>query len=419
METIKAIRSEADHKSALARIEALMAAEANTPEGDELDVLVDLVEHYESKHVPLGYPSAAEAIAFRLDQAGLDQRALVPIFGTRARVSEVLSGKRALTLKMAQALHEHMGIPAEVLMRDQRRREGPHREDTSTDSVKFPLNELMRVGFITPIRRGTGFATRAAAAIQELIDSAGPGACVPAFRKNDHARTNAKSDPYALQAWCWKALALAREREPTVPFKPGSVTPEFLRDVAKLSAVPDGPKRAQEFLANHGILHVVLPHLERTHLDGAALKLSNGTPVVALTLRYDRTDNFWFCLLHELAHVGRHLGKAGETGFIDDLSLRDVTGGHDNVKEEEADAWAEEAMIPSAVWTSSSARVEPTSANVAMLAGKLCIHPALVAGRIRHESKNYRMLSHFVGTGDVRKQFPEWKQRAGAAQGGR
>jgi HTH-type transcriptional regulator / antitoxin HigA len=63
--------------------------------------------------------------------------------------------------------------------------------------------------------------------------------------------------------------------------------------------------RATEFLAKHGVHLVCLEHLPRTYLDGAALQLPDSTPVVGLRLRYDRLDNFWFCLPHELAHIGR------------------------------------------------------------------------------------------------------------------
>ena len=105
MSKIKAIRNDADHDAALVRIDALMNAEPGTPEGEELDVLTDLVEHYEEKHVPMGFPSAIAAIEFRLEQAGLSPRELIPFIGSRAKVSEVLSGKRQLTMSMARALH--------------------------------------------------------------------------------------------------------------------------------------------------------------------------------------------------------------------------------------------------------------------------------------------------------------------------
>ena len=137
---VKAIRTEADHKAALERIDALMDASAGTAAGDELDVLVDLVEHYEEKHVLMGFPTPVAAIEFRMDQAGLAPRDLVPYIGSRAKVSEVLSGKRTLTIRMARALHEHLGIPADVLLRPP---DEPELGDSkSADWSKFPVSEM-------------------------------------------------------------------------------------------------------------------------------------------------------------------------------------------------------------------------------------------------------------------------------------
>lgn len=113
---IKSIRTEKDYESALARVDTLMDAEFGSADFDELDVLTDLIEHYESKHQPMGYPSPVGAIKFRMEQAKLKPRDLIPFFSSRAKVSEVLSGKREITTPMALALHEHLGIPADVLL---------------------------------------------------------------------------------------------------------------------------------------------------------------------------------------------------------------------------------------------------------------------------------------------------------------
>lgn len=115
---IKSIRTAKDYETALARIDALMDAEPDSAEFDELSVLADLVELHESKHEPMGYPGPVAAIEFRMEQGELHLRDLIPFIGSRAKVSEVLSGKRAITLPMARALHEHLGIPADVLLRE-------------------------------------------------------------------------------------------------------------------------------------------------------------------------------------------------------------------------------------------------------------------------------------------------------------
>lgn len=118
MAKVKPILTEAGYTAALARIDELMDAEPGTPGGEELDALVDLVESYESKHVPMGFPSPIAALEFRMEQAGLAPRDLVPCLGSRAKVAEVLSGKRAITMPVARALHRHLGIPAEALLRE-------------------------------------------------------------------------------------------------------------------------------------------------------------------------------------------------------------------------------------------------------------------------------------------------------------
>ena len=107
---------------------------------------------------------------------------------------------------------------------------------------------------------------------------------------------------------------------------PGAVTPELLRNVAQFSRFEDGPRRAVDLLGALGIAVEMVPHLPKTHLDGAALRMADGPPVIGLTLRYDRIDNFWFCLLHELAHVGRHLDAGEDASFVHDHSLRGSRG---------------------------------------------------------------------------------------------
>ena len=402
MGKIKAIRNEADYDAALRRIDALMDAEPGTPEGDELDVLTDLVEHYEEKHVPMGFPSPVSAIEFRLEQAGLAPRDLIPFIGSRAKVSEVLSGKRPLTMPMARALHEHLGIPAEVLLQQPGATFSEPLEDLEWS--RFPLTAMVKLGWIP---RARNLASRAHELVGDLVRRAGGPEVAGAvlYRKSQHTRANSKTDPYALKAWCWKVLAEANEHAPSVSYQRGTVTLEFLRQLARLSWLEEGPRLAKEFLGKHGIPLVTVPHLPRTYLDGAALKLGDGTPVIGLTLRYDRLDNFWFCLLHELAHVGRHMDVDGDTAFVDDLTLRDVEGAREDPTELQADEWAEDALIPRAIWETSAVRQEPSPMSVINLANALQIHPAIVAGRVRHEQRNYRLLSQFVGTGKVRPHF--------------
>lgn len=402
MAEVKPVRNEADYAAALARVDELMDAEPGTPEGEELEVISALVESYESKHVPMEPPSPIAALEFRMDQAGLAPRDLVPYLGSRAKVSEVLSGKRAITMPMARALHRHLGVPAEALLREPAT--AAEQSLTDIDWRRFPLKEMVKRQWLSDL---PDLARRAEELVGDLMERAGGRGLTPAalYRKNDRLRTNAKTNRYALQAWCWQVLATANRNPPEAKYTPGSVTLEFLRRVARLSCKEDGPRLAREYLAAHGIPLVIERHLPRTHLDGAALRLGDGRPVVALTLRYDRIDGFWFCLLHELAHVGRHLAHDPGATFADDQSLRTANAATEDRREAEADAWAAEALIPRAVWETSAVRVAPTPLAVTSLAQRLQVHPATIAGRVRYERRNYRLLSQFVGSGQVRRQF--------------
>lgn len=116
--TPKVIKTEAQYKETLARIEAIFDAAPGTPEGDELELLTLLVEKYEEEQYPIDLPDPIEAIRFRMDQQGLKQKDLIPYLGSKAKVSEVLSGRRSLTLAMIRKLVAGLGIPAEVLLRE-------------------------------------------------------------------------------------------------------------------------------------------------------------------------------------------------------------------------------------------------------------------------------------------------------------
>lgn len=113
---IKPIKTESDYDDALAEVEKLWGAKENTPKGDRLDVLITLVEAYEAVHHPIDPPDPIAAIQFRMDQMGLTRKELEPFIGSRARVSEVLNGKRDLSLNMIRRLHAELNIPLENLL---------------------------------------------------------------------------------------------------------------------------------------------------------------------------------------------------------------------------------------------------------------------------------------------------------------
>lgn len=113
---IRPIKNEQDYNSALSRIEKLWGAKLDTPEGDELDILITLVESYEMKHYPIAPPDPIDAVKFRMEQMGLTSADMVQYLGSQSRVSEVLNRKRSLTLGMIKSLYKELKIPADILL---------------------------------------------------------------------------------------------------------------------------------------------------------------------------------------------------------------------------------------------------------------------------------------------------------------
>lgn len=119
---VRPIRTEADYREALSMVDSVWSnAVPGTPEGDQLDVLITLVQAYEREHHPIPPPDPIEAIKFRAEQLGIGRKGLEGIIGSRARVAEVLAGTRALSIAMIRRLHRELDIPAEILIREIRR----------------------------------------------------------------------------------------------------------------------------------------------------------------------------------------------------------------------------------------------------------------------------------------------------------
>jgi HTH-type transcriptional regulator/antitoxin HigA len=115
---IKAIKTENDYENALDRLKSIFQADTDTPNGDEAEVLSILIEKYEDEHYPIGMPDPIEAIKFRMEQMGMNQKDLAEVVGFTSRVSEILNRKRKLTLNMIRKLSATLQIPTEVLVQE-------------------------------------------------------------------------------------------------------------------------------------------------------------------------------------------------------------------------------------------------------------------------------------------------------------
>lgn len=390
------IKTDEQYRAFLAEVERLAEQDPDpqSPEGARLEVLAKLVEDYERSAFPFAKPDPVDAIQFRMEQQNLRQKDLAGLLGGKNRASEVLARKRPLTLPMIRALHEELDIPAHLLIRD-----------TAPGSQEMPSTEADDRSYVDLIvRRGWSTSLAGARNLLKRLLSVQPGS--PAFLK--HTATFGRDKRTNLtHVWLW--LARVRDRADSRPksyrhYEPSCLNEELIRYVARLSWMTDGPRAAVRFLEEKGIEVVIEPHLPSTHLDGAAMLSRHGTPVIGLTLREDRLDNFWFTLVHELIHVWKHLDTNEYRAIVDErIEEREDSEGI----EQEANRLAADFLIPRAQWKRSDAYLKPTAASIQEFARQLQISPAIVAGRIRHERRNYALFTPLVGHHQARIQFPD------------
>ena len=394
---IAVIKSEAQHRDYLSEIERLIALdpELSSPEGKRLEVLALLVETYEKERFRIPSPSPIDAILFRLEQKGLQQKDLVPILGSKSRVSEVLSGKRRLTIPMMRKLSAHLEIPASILI-------GEPQEQAEQFDVAPPLGlvrEIVKRGWVNG---GKVTAKNAREFVTQLFQKVGIPNIGTAYLKGSAGMTG-PLNLYAIHLWIARVLVRSREQASVRgKFQKEGIGEETLCELVRLSWFDKGPLLACEYLSKLGITVVVEAHLPGSGLDGAAVMDTDGMPVIGLTLRHDRLDNFWFTLLHECVHVIKHLKKPGET-FVDDTEKPYDT----DEKEIEANRLARDSLIPQEVWRRSDANRLKSVDSIMSLAEELKIHPAIVAGRIRRETGNYKLFSSLVGYSTVSKLLSE------------
>jgi HTH-type transcriptional regulator/antitoxin HigA len=276
----------------------------------------------------------------------------------------------------------------------------PPTETGPESAWSFPVTEMFKRGYFEDFG---GSAAQARKEAERLISSFFRHAAYDWTQTALHRRSvraHGNVQLAALAAWEARVSILADRRPPQVAFRKDVISHEWLHSLVRLSTRDDGPKAAVEHLRAAGVVLVVEPHLPGTLLDGAALQTTSNLFVVAMTLRHDRLDNFWFTLLHECAHLRLHVGQGSYRAIFDAIE----TPG-DNPIEIEADDFAQEALIPAAQWRTCVSRFTQTERAVRADAAKLGIHPAIVAGRIRREANDYTLLANLVGAGQVKQQL--------------
>jgi HTH-type transcriptional regulator/antitoxin HigA len=156
-------------------------------------------------------------------------------------------------------------------------------------------------------------------------------------------------------------------------------------------------KNVAGYLSEVGILFFIEPNLQGAKIDGVCFKSASGNPVIVMSLRYSRVDNFWFTLLHELSHVFLHIDQL-DVGIIDDLDEN-----QESLIEKQANKLARDALIPRSKFRWCVARDSHKSQDVINFSKEIGVHPAVVAGRLRHELERYDLFTDIINVHDVRE----------------
>lgn len=393
---IKVIRSEQQYEDYLNELNKLIKKHPRqgTPEADSLELISVLIEDYENKKYPIEAPDPIDAITFRMEEQGLKQTDLVQYFGTRSRVSEVLSRKRPLTVHMIRALSAGLGISTDTLIG--LNEQISEKKDSFIDWSRFPVKEMVSRGWIN--RAAGNAAATSEEVVSQFLSQVGFSLDATAYKRSLHGDAYSPATKYALHAWLARIVQKSRiQRSKLGKFDRSVLSASFLKELAQLSWFEKGPLLAVEFLEKYGISVVIEPHLKGSMLDGAALE-DEGYPIIGLTIRFDRLDNFWFTLLHEVAHIWKHTQHS--EAFLDDLE-----SSSEDKREVEANRLAKEAFIPRTLWKRSDAYISPSIENIDKLSRELKIHPSIIAGRLRKDIGNYQLFGDMIGQNEVRKIF--------------
>jgi len=264
----------------------------------------------------------------------------------------------------------------------------------------FPLAEMYKRGWFEDF---SGTLSQAKKAAGDLIPAFLQGAhsqFVPMALHRKSVRSSGQVHEAAIAAWEARVRTLADRNPPERAFDRDRLTTDWVRGLVALSLDDNGPRIAADYLRDAGISLVIERQLPGTLLDGAALASADHHAIVAMTLRHDRLDNFWFTLLHEIGHLKLHIQLGEYAAIFDDND----SPAADKV-EQDADYFAQEALIPETNWNLAVSRFTRNEKSVLADAKRFEVAPAVIAGRIRRDANDYTLFRTLVGNGEVRRQF--------------
>jgi len=360
--------------------------------------LAILLQAYEAESNPtqLAETDPISIIRLRMHERQLEPKDMVQYLGSRSKVSEVLNGKRPLTLSMIRRLSVGLQIPADLLINESKELEEP----TELKNWKlFPYAEMMKRGWFENLTVD-GDSGRDEH-LRDFFDFENADSLLAIYRKGITVRHGDLNKEYARTAWVQRVRTIVRGSTlgSTSSFQ-SMLSQAYLENIASYSCRPSGHLTAINELREIGIAVVYEPQLKGANLDGVATAV-DGIPVIGLTLRHDRIDHFWFTLLHELVHVWKHIGVHENCVLLDDFEAEDSEA----KVEAEANRIARDALIPRSHWRKSEVSRSPSVRSILDLSKKIERDPSIVAGRVRYETKNYSQFSDLVGTGNFKSSL--------------
>lgn len=348
-----------------------------------------------TSHIPFEATHAGSLLKDELDARNINQSDFAVKIGMhKTMLNEIIKGKRAITADLAIILEKALEIPADYWMRFQiqfdidvaRVKQRNIQRIYNIDiwniikeyvpinyfkKLKYLVNELnadiLKIKEIYNIKN-----------VEELVDLSANYE-YSYFRKSDKFKLN-KNNILA-----WNVVSKYEAKKQSVNKFNADKLPELLNDLHAIfyknkSSVEQVGKKLNEY----GIKFISVPKLEQTPIDGYTF-WSEENPAIALTLRYNRLDNFAFTIIHEIGHIQLHLQNDKEREFFDVTKKDSII----DIPENEANAFAQEHLIPKPIWNEIRLSSDFSDANILLLSKKHKIHPAIILGRINFEYNNY------------------------------
>lgn len=343
--------------------------------------------------VPAEVFPPGEFLREELEAREWSQQELADILGRPPRlISELISGKRAITPETAKGLADAFGTSPDYWMNLESQYQlskVKHPNDNVARKArlyeKFPVREMLRRGWVRASENIDVLEQRFFAFFFISDMSAEPELCHSA------KKTNATLDATPLQmAWLFRVKAMASQQ--VVPAYSRAKLLAALDELKALILSPEEVRHVPRILAEVGVRLVFVEPIAGSKMDGACFWLDEYKPVIGMTLRYDRIDNFWFVLRHEIEHVLREDGKADSQPVID-TDVGDDKAGLPEC-ERLANAAGAEFCVPSTELENFIARVQPyfSEEKVLRFAQRINVHPGLVVGQLQRKLGRHDFL---------------------------